>query len=284
MHLNNDVPGFRSVKPLGAAGSYAESATNRIEDMDGTPMNHQRRGSTPTHHSVLPDCVRPSTTITLTRLIAGLAAAVLTIPLVHSIAQAAPPPPSVHYQLSQTPTGVNLSVSDGSISREGNDVVVKNSAGQALFRMGLRYRSEYLEYPIDAAVSGKSVSLTPSRDVSRAHPLDPRQVNAVRQVAAKQAPPKQTRQQRDNEALDRFNGVLNAGMTISSLVGLAIGAVVGGIAGCAIAGVTLTPLGCVFAGIPIGAGVGSIVGVILGGGGTLIVAAIQYFQTITSPV
>ena len=179
---------------------------------------------------------------------------------------------------------MNISVSDGTISRDASDIVIKNAAGQSVFRLGLRYRKEYLEFPIDASVSRQTASLVPSRDVARSRSIDPVQVNSVRAVAAQNAPPKQTRQQRDREALDQFNSVLSAGMTISSLVGLAIGAVVGGIAGCAIAGVTLTPLGCVFAGIPVGAGVGSIIGVILGGGGTLIVAAIQYFQTINSPV
>jgi len=217
-------------------------------------------------------------------LAAAVIASVLLFPSLYATAQASPTSPAVHYRISTSADAVNISVSDGTISRDASDIVIKNAAGQSVFRLGLRYRKEYLEFPIDASVSRQTASLVPSRDIARSRPIDPVQVNSVRAVAAQNAPPKQTRQQRDREALDQFNSVLSAGMTVSSLVGLAIGAVVGGIAGCAIAGVTLTPLGCVFAGIPVGAGVGSIIGVILGGGGTLIVAAIQYFQTINSPV
>ncbi len=220
----------------------------------------------------------------LIRAIAIFAAAVLAIPLLQATAHAAPSSESVHYRLSAGPSSVSLSVTDGTIAREGSDLVIKNGAGKSLFRMALWYRDEFLELPIDAHVTPTSATLVPSRDKLRAHLADPVQVNAMRAVAAKEAPTKQTKQQRDNEALTRFNGQLSAGMTISSLVGLGLGAVVGAVVGCGFGAALGAGIGCLFPGIQIGAALGSIVGIILGGGGTLILSAIQYFQTINSPV
>ena len=247
-------------------------------------MNQQRR-----HHPQPPSRLAPSLseiyapTKYLIRAIAIFAAAVLAIPLLQATAHAAPSSESVHYRLSGGPTSMSLSVADGTIAREGSDLVIKNGAGKALFRMALWHRDEYLEYPIDAQVTPTSATLVPSKDKLRAHLVDPVQVNAMRAVAAKATPQKQTKQQRDDEALTRFNGQLSAGMTISSLVGLTVGAIIGGAIGCAV-GAVAAGIGCIFPGIEIGATLGSIVGIILGGGGTLILSAIQYFQTINSPV
>ena len=250
-------------------------------------MNQQRR-----HHPQPPSRLAPllseihAPTKYLIRAIAIFAAAVLAIPLLQATAHAAPSSESVHYRLSGGPTSMSLSVADGTIAREGSDLVIKNGAGKALFRMALWYRDEYLEYPIDAQVTPTSATLVPSKDKLRAHLVDPVHVNAMRAVAAKATPQKQTKQtkqQRDDEALTRFNGQLSAGMTISSLVGLTVGAIIGGAIGCAI-GAVAAGIGCIVPGIEIGATLGSIVGIILGGGGTLILSAIQYFQTINSPV
>ena len=246
-------------------------------------MNQQRR-----HHTQPPSRLAPSLseiyapTEYLIRAIAIFAAAALAIPLLHATAHAAPSSDSVHYRLSGRPSSLSISVADGTIAREGSDLVIKNGAGKSLFRMALWYRDEYLEFPIDAQVTPTSATLVPSKDKLRAHLVDPVQVNADRAVAAK-TPQKQTKQQRDDEALMRFNGQLSAGMTISSLVGLIVGAIIGGTIGCVVGAIGAI-IGCFFPGIEIGATLGSIVGIILGGGGTLIVSAIQYFQTINSPV
>lgn len=88
----------------------------------------------------------------------------------------------------------------------------------------------------------------------------------------------QTKQERDDEALARFNQELSAGLSISSIVGTVLGAIVGGVLGCA-GGIVV---GCLPF-IPLGASIGSIVGLALGGGGSLIWAAITYFNTINSP-
>lgn len=90
-----------------------------------------------------------------------------------------------------------------------------------------------------------------------------------------------TRQERDDQALARFNQQVQAGMSLSALIGMTIGAVVGGTIGC-ILGIAAAVIGCLVAVAP-AAGVGAIAGTILGGGGSAIAAGVQYFRTITAP-
>lgn len=211
-------------------------------------------------------------------------AILLAVPLVNATANAAPPTATpVQYRLTQTPTSVVLDFTNAKILRTADSVEIQNSTGATVFRMPLSYRLEYREFPIDSAVAGNTVTLTPSKNLARSRALSPVEVDPIRQVAAQQkvdAP--RTKQERDDQALARFNQQASAGLTISSLVGLAIGAVVGGIIGC-IATLPAAGIGCILIGLPIGASVGSIAGIILGGGGSVIAAAVQYFNTINSP-
>ncbi|MGV9825762.1 glycine zipper family protein [Gordonia sp. NPDC003429] len=198
-------------------------------------------------------------------------------------ANAAPPTATpVQYRLTQTPTSVVLDFTNAKILRTADSVEIQNSTGATVFRMPLSYRLEYREFPIDSAVAGNTVTLTPSKNLARSRALSPVEVDPIRQVAAQQkvdAP--RTKQERDDQALARFNQELGAGLTISSLVGLAIGAIAGGVIGCLL-GLPLLGVGCL-PGIPLGASLGSIVGIILGGGGSAIVGGINYFNTINSP-
>ncbi|MGC4935500.1 glycine zipper family protein [Gordonia sp. DT30] len=217
-------------------------------------------------------------------LTAAVTVSVLFAPLIHgSVAEAAPPTP-VRYAVSTTPGQVHLSVDNGTVERRGDDLAVVDADGTVVFRLPLTYRLEYRQFPIRAQIADKSVILTPVRDVDESVPVNPRSVDPVRtpaaQSATQSAGPK-TRQERDDAALARFNQQLAAGLTISTLVGTAIGAVIGGVAGCLL-GLPLAGLGCL-PGIPLGASLGGVAGTIAGGGGVLIVAAIQYFQTINAP-
>lgn len=188
----------------------------------------------------------------------------------------------VGYTLSTTAASVDLILKNGSAAVLPGALAIRNDAGKEILRMPLSYRMEYREFPIDAHVAGQRISLIPSKNPARARAVPPIQVDPVRLAAMNAAGGPTTKQQRDDQALARFNQQLAAGMTISSLVGLAVGAVVGGVAGCVL-GLVAGPFGCFVAGVPIGAGLGSIAGTIVGGGGSAIAAAVQYFQTINSP-
>ncbi|MEE3853259.1 glycine zipper family protein [Gordonia sp. LSe1-13] len=184
------------------------------------------------------------------------------------------------YDIHTTPSSFTITVHNGSISTANGVLAIRNSAGATAFQMPLSYRKEYQQFPIDAKTVGNSATLIPSRDLSRANPVNPAEVEPFR-VAAQQVDAPRTKQERDDQALARFNQELSAGITISSLVGTVLGAVIGGAIGCAI-GFPAAGIGCL-PGIPLGGSLGGIIGLALGGGGSLIYAAVQYFETINSP-
>ena len=186
------------------------------------------------------------------------------------------------YDASWNASALTLTVHNASVSTENGNLTIRDTAGAELFRMPLMYRSEYRQFPIDTRTTGNKVTLIPSREVALSTALNPTAVDQLRGAARHNVAAPQTRQERDDQALERFNSQLRTGMTISSLVGTVIGGILGAVFGCAIASVAFG-IGCVLAGIPLGTAAGALAGLALGGGGTLIGAGIHYFQTINSP-
>lgn len=121
----------------------------------------------------------------------------------------------------------------------------------------------------------------PIKDLSRATPADAKQVAYSRKVTQDYASNGyRSRQERDDAALRRFNSEASAGITITSIIFAVIGVIIGvaliGTIGCAII------VACVPA-LSAGVTLGGIAGTIIGGGGSVIVAGIRYFQTVTAP-
>lgn len=217
-------------------------------------------------------------------LVATLSIVTAAITAFAGTAYAAPKSaPAGTYDASWNADSLTLKVHNASLSTKDNTLSIRDLSGTELFRMPLNYRMESRQFPIDAQKSGNKVTLTPSRDIKRSTPVAATEVQKLRDVARRNVAAPQTRQERDDQALQRFQSQLSAGMTVSSLIGTIVGGIVGGVLGCALTSVTLTPIGCIIVGIPVGAAAGGIVGLALGGGGTLIGAGIQYFQTINSP-
>ncbi|UCZ92037.1 glycine zipper family protein [Gordonia sp. WA4-43] len=217
-------------------------------------------------------------------LVATISLVTAAITAFAGFAQAAPKnAPASTYDASWNANSLTLKVHNASVTTANGTLSIRDLAGTELFRMPLSYRKEYQQFPIDARNAGNTVTLTPSRDAARATPVAATEVDRLRGVARHQVAAPQTRQERDDQALERLYSQVRTGMTISSLVGTILGGIVGGVLGCALTSVTLTPIGCIIVGIPVGAAAGGIVGLALGGGGTLIGAGIQYFQTINSP-
>ncbi|UPW11864.1 glycine zipper family protein [Gordonia terrae] len=199
-------------------------------------------------------------------------------------AEAAPQrAPAATYDASWNASALTLTVHNASVSTDNGNLTIRDIAGAELFRMPLTYRNEFRQFPIDTRTAGNKVTLIPSRDAARSSALNPTEVEKLRGVARHNVAAPQTRQERDDQALDRFNSQLRTGMTISSLVGTVVGGILGATLGCVILGVTTTPIGCILAGIPLGTAAGALAGLALGGGGTLIGAGIHYFETINSP-
>lgn len=197
-------------------------------------------------------------------------------------AQAAPKSaPAGTYDASWNADSLTLKVHNASLSTKDDTLSIRDLSGTELFRMPLNYRMESHQFPIDAQTAGNKVTLTPSRDVNRSTPVAATEVQRVRDIARHQVAAPQTRQERDDQALERFRSQLAAGTSIGTLVGTIVGAIVGGIIGCAL-GLAAAVVGCLV-GVAPAAAIGGLVGLSLVGGGTLIGAGIHYFQTINSP-
>lgn len=218
---------------------------------------------------------------TLVTVVISLAAVAITA--LAGTAQAAPKQDvKPTYDASWNASSLTLTLHNASATTDNGALSLRGPSGTELFRMPLAYRSEYKQFPIDVRQAGNKVTLIPSKNAARAVPVKPVEVDALRGIAKHQVAAPETRQERDDQALARFQQQLNTGMTISSLVGTVVGGIIGGAIGCSI-GLIGAGIGCIIAGIPFGAAAGAIVGLSIGGGGTLIGAAIQYFETINSP-
>ncbi|MDH3021790.1 hypothetical protein [Gordonia alkanivorans] len=185
------------------------------------------------------------------------------------------------YDATWNQSSLTLTLHNASASTENGSLTIRDFAGAEVFRMPLAYRMEDRQFPIDARQAGNKVTLIPSRNNARSVQVNPTEVNSLRDSARHQVAAPQTRQERDDQALIRFQQQLGAGTTISSLVGTIVGAIVGGLIGC-IVGITAAVVGCLV-GVAPAAAVGGIIGLAIGGGGTLIAAGLHYFETINSP-
>ncbi|QMU21187.1 glycine zipper family protein [Gordonia rubripertincta] len=185
------------------------------------------------------------------------------------------------YDATWNQSSLTLTLHNASASTDNGSLTIRGLNGAELFHMPLAYRMEDRQFPIDARQAGNKVTLIPSRNIARSVAVNPSEVEKLRDSARHQVAAPETRQERDDQALVRFQQQLNAGTTVSSLVGTIIGAIVGGFIGC-IVGITAAVVGCLV-GVAPAAAVGGLVGLVIGGGGTLIGAGIHYFQTINSP-
>lgn len=198
-------------------------------------------------------------------------------------AEAAPQKaPAATYDASWNASALTLTVHNASVSTENGNLTVRDTAGAELFRMPLTYRNEFRQFPIDTRTAGNKVTLIPSREVTRSTALNPTEVEKIRGIARHNVAAPQTRQERDDQALERFQSQLRTGTSVGTLVGTIVGAIVGGAIGCLVLFIAAPVVGCLV-GVAPAAAIGGIAGLALVGGGALIGAGIQYFQTINSP-
>ncbi|MFZ2240957.1 MAG: glycine zipper family protein [Gordonia amarae] len=221
----------------------------------------------------------------MTRLLTAVVIAVLAVTtalMSGGAASAAPANNPVQYKIARDGDKVLLSVTGGSITRDGDLLSIRNNAGRAVWSAPLTYSLENKQFPIDLVkYSSNRVALVPIKDPARSTPADTNMVEVSRKYAQNYASDGyQTRKERDDAALSRFNSEVAAGMTITSIIFTVIGVILGvgliGVIGCA------TIVACVPA-ITAGVAIGGIAGTIIGGSGSVVVAGIRYFNTISAP-
>lgn len=197
---------------------------------------------------------------------------------------------AIHYTLSATDRSMLLRTDAGSITADNGVLAIETTGGKVLGGTELSFRVDDFTFPITAEIKDRTATLTPRFDLE----------HAVYQPVAlpyeDQAPWK-TQYEREQAAWSRLSSTITAGATIGTTVGgiggAAIGCVLGGIAGATIASASIIGLfgpfipaaavGCIGGIVAIGA-VGTLLGQLLVTAPVVIMAAVQYFTTINSPM
>ncbi|MFD3507445.1 ammonium transporter [Nocardia sp. NPDC058666] len=198
------------------------------------------------------------------RKIAAAAIPALAAALVGTgIAGAEPVTPNVEYRTELVGNTIITTLTHGTFVLTGGAVDIRDSAGATLVSLPLSVRDGLLEYPLPHAVSADStvLELTAVKDVAAARPnLTP--------VASPQE---------NYAAQTNFNSTFGMATAVGGFVGMAIGAVIGLVVGAAAGGVGALP------GLVTGASVGGVIGTLVAGGPTLIIAGIDLINTWNAP-
>ncbi|MFI7667653.1 hypothetical protein [Nocardia sp. NPDC049526] len=196
----------------------------------------------------------------------------------------------VNYTTNVTDKSTIISTDAGSMAVEDGVFKIKAANGVTLAGAELAFRVDDFVFPIAAEITDRTATLTPQFD--REHAV----YKPVALPFEDQAPWK-TPYDREQAAFGRMISTITAGSTVGTMVGGiaggAIGCVLGGIAGATVASATIVGLfgafipaaaiGCIGGIVAIGA-LGTLAGQLLVTAPVAIMAAIQYFTTINSPM
>ncbi|MFF3181336.1 ammonium transporter [Rhodococcus pyridinivorans] len=158
------------------------------------------------------------------------------------------------------------------VSGDGESVELQDNAGNTVLSLPLAIQLGDLQLPFERQISedGKTLTLTPVTDLSKATPVAPEDKvgESLTPVALKLtdvASPDENLKAQQN-----FASQLGIATAVGGLIGTIIGAVVGTFAMPAVGTIT-------------GAGIGGVVGTIIAGGPTLIIAGVGLAQTLLAP-
>ncbi|MFE3542486.1 ammonium transporter [Nocardia sp. NPDC059177] len=198
------------------------------------------------------------------RKIAAVAIPVLAAALVGTgISHAEPVTPNVDYRTELVGNKVVTTLTHGTFSLTDAGVEIKDEAGATLIALPLSVRDGALEYPLPHSLreDNRVLEITAVKDVANAKP----NLTPVASPAENYA------------AQNNFASTFGLATAIGSFVGMGIGAVIGLVIGAAAGGIGAIP------GLITGASVGGILGTIIVGGPTLIVAGIDLINTLAAP-
>ncbi|ASF10203.1 MULTISPECIES: hypothetical protein [Nocardia] len=177
-------------------------------------------------------------------------------------APAAPAANDIGYASNLVGDKIITTLTGGSFEVAGDAVAVKDEAGNTVVTMPLAFRQDGLEYPLPHAVSdaGRTLELTVVKDAAKARPVPATEIASPYE---------------NQRAQDAFLSQFGIATAVGGFIGTAIGALVG------LTGILGGPT--VIASVLAGAAVGGIIGTIVAGGPTLIVAGIDLIGTLTAP-
>ncbi len=204
--------------------------------------------------------------------------------------------PGIHYTANIRGKSVALSTDQGSLTVRDGHLQVLDEHGAVAASLPLQYRMDDLDHSIAAAVTGRTVVLTPDanpaaatagRDVSRANVLPV--AEAMHNVAATYP----SADARSADALGTLTQQLTVATMLSAMIGTVLGAGIGCVAGLVVGAAATTPVawllgvgpiaGCVGGAVLFGP-LGGIGGTLLVGGPIAVGSVFQYFQTMNAPI
>ena len=196
----------------------------------------------------------------------------------------------INYTSTTTETSTIIGTDAGSMVVEDGVFKIKAANGTTVAGTELAFRVDEFVFPIAADISGRTATLTPQFDLAHA---------AYKPVALpfEDKAPWKNEYDREQAAWSRLGSTISMGAGIAAIVGGigggAVGCVLGGIAGATIASATIVGMfgpfipaaavGCLAGIMAIGA-LGTLAGQILITAPVAIMAAVQYFTTINSPM
>lgn len=202
----------------------------------------------------------------------------------------APPADSIDYTATPTRESVSITTASGDMAAENGIFTIRDGNGTPLAGIELTFRVDDYVFPIVTEISSRTATLTPLFTLEHA---------TYQPIALPYEDQATWRNEYEREvaAFTRLKDTIATGATLGAVVGglggAAIGCILGGVAAAAV--VTAAIIG-LFGGIIPAAGLGCIAGILaIGSLGTLagqlvitapvaIMAAVQYFTTINSPM
>ncbi|MFI5780299.1 ammonium transporter [Nocardia sp. NPDC051570] len=202
----------------------------------------------------------------LHKLTAAVVPAVVAVTLGAGTVHADAGAPEVRYEAKLVGNVVETTLDGGffQVADDQQTVAVKDTTGNTLVILPLSFRQDGLEYPLGQQVrdSGRVLDLTVVKNAAAARPAP---------TATPVASPAE-----NQRAMDAFATQFGIGTAIGGFIGTAVGAVAG-----AVIGLAGGPLD--LAAIVTGAAIGGIVGTLVVGGPTLIIAGIDLINTLVAP-
>ncbi|MGY1961448.1 hypothetical protein [Nocardia abscessus] len=204
--------------------------------------------------------------------------------------------PEIHYNAAVRDKSVVFSIDAGSLTVRDKHLEILDDQGNEVAVVPLTYRLDNFDHPIAAAITDRTVVLTPDADPAVATPaadvardgvvsVD----GALTQVAATYP----SADARSADALGTLVQQLTVGSMLSAMVGTVVGAGIGCVAGLVVGAAATTPVawllgvgpiaGCVGGAILFGS-IAAIGGTLLIGGPIAVGALFQYFQTLNAPI
>ncbi|WP_431971124.1 hypothetical protein [Nocardia sp. bgisy134] len=196
---------------------------------------------------------------------------------------------AIGFTARATDTASIIEIDAGSLVVEDDALKIEAADGTLVAGTRLKFRLDDFEFPIAAAISGRTATLTPQLSMDRA-------VYKPVALPFEDKAPWKNEYEREQAAWGRMASTIAMGITIGTLVGGigggAVGCLLGGIVGATVASATILGLfgpfipaaavGCAGGIIAVGA-LGTLAGQIFVTAPVAVGAAIQYFSTINQP-